>query len=270
MKKKSLLFLSFSVSILLYGQVGINTEYPYSKSILHIDSRGDNESMATPTNTIDDVIIDKNGNMGIGVLDPQYRLDINSGGTFASPIPAVRINDGGELEGRVLTSDEDGVGSWKNFGTVPSAVAVFNQNNNFNPSIIQTQFISTATTITLKPGTWLLFVSMLMSPNPISGVAGTKYWVRSSFADGNVPMNNPAYSTVDFVGQNTLVAGLVDGTSLYSTISGLVKIKNDSSIPKTYTYIIGMTMWGTSGVTLRYPGQGVFLEDNITAILLED
>jgi hypothetical protein len=53
------------------------------------------------------LIIDE-GNVGIGTINPSTRLHINNGATAG----AIRITDGTQAAGKVLTSDANGVGSW--------------------------------------------------------------------------------------------------------------------------------------------------------------
>lgn len=101
---KNLVFTLFLFMPCLYAsaQVGINTEDP--KGILHIDSKSDTNGS---NNTSDDVVIDGTGNIGIGRINPQTKLDINGN---------IVIKDGTEGNGKVLVSDADGKGSWEKIG----------------------------------------------------------------------------------------------------------------------------------------------------------
>lgn len=112
MKKILLLMGIFYIGITyVYGQVGINTQNP--QGVLHIDSKGDT---SLSTNTDDDIVVDNNGNMGIGTIAPQAKLDI---------LGKIRINDGTQEDGYVLTSDADGLASWKRI-TSPVYLALDN------------------------------------------------------------------------------------------------------------------------------------------------
>lgn len=53
------------------------------------------------------------GNIGIGTIAPAVKLDVQSGGTSAAPIAAIKIVDGNQNNNYVLTSDINGVGTWK-------------------------------------------------------------------------------------------------------------------------------------------------------------
>ncbi len=61
------------------------------------------------TNQAEVVTIDSDGNMGIGVPDPQAKLDVNGN---------LRISDGNQGNGKILTSDSNGFASWQ----APAAV----------------------------------------------------------------------------------------------------------------------------------------------------
>jgi hypothetical protein len=84
--------------------VGINTEAP--EGLLHVDAKGDTNGSL---NIADDVVITSDGRIGVGMLSPQTRLDIHS-----STPGAIRIADGTEGGGKILTSDANGTTSWTN------------------------------------------------------------------------------------------------------------------------------------------------------------
>jgi hypothetical protein len=81
------------------------------------------------------MLIDENGNVGIGTNTPVAKLDINAG-----TAPGFRLDDGTPTNdaGKVLTSDTNGVGSWAtmfpNFQTAQvvfsSATRTFGTGNN--------------------------------------------------------------------------------------------------------------------------------------------
>ncbi|NDW10771.1 hypothetical protein [Dysgonomonas sp. 520] len=103
--KKSLLFLSMLLTcIIAYGQVGINTENP--QGIFHIDPQ---KNTSVNTNVSDDVVVTKSGQVGIGMVNPQHALSISS-----STAGAIKIADGNQGGGKVLSSDANGVGTWQN------------------------------------------------------------------------------------------------------------------------------------------------------------
>ena len=100
------------------GIIGINTLNP--RGVLHIDGASTPETTNAQSGTVtdpqatDDVIVDAQGRIGIGLLEPETRIDILPSNTAGS---AIRIQDGTEGAGKFLFSDENGVGSWAPLAT---------------------------------------------------------------------------------------------------------------------------------------------------------
>lgn len=87
-----------------FAQVGINTTEP--KGVFHVDAKGNTQGN---TNISDDVIVDSNGNLGIGTLTPQAKVHIYTDGT----VPAIRISDQSEAAGSMLMfHDDTGMVNW--------------------------------------------------------------------------------------------------------------------------------------------------------------
>lgn len=141
--------------------VGVNTLFP--RGVFHIDGAGDNPqdftTALTPGQASNDVIIDINGNVGIGTVSPVsgVKLDINGG---------IRIVDGTQGVDKVLTTTVgDGVASWQ-----PVTVLDFRRGVLRDPAISITYGSSpatatdiTVTPITVTPGRWLVFGSCAMA-----------------------------------------------------------------------------------------------------------
>ncbi|NDW09126.1 hypothetical protein [Dysgonomonas sp. 520] len=104
MKKSiSILFMFLAITA-LKAQVGINTENP--QGIFHIDGQRDTNGN---TNISDDVVVDTLGRVGVGTNNPQAKVDIRTatqGGGF-------RLQDGSQGNGKILTTDGNGYGTWK-------------------------------------------------------------------------------------------------------------------------------------------------------------
>ena len=99
------------------GVIGINTENP--RGVLHIDGASTTATANPSTGTVsadqatDDVIVDAQGRIGIGHIAPEAKIDIRSDAPGA-----IRIQDTTEGQGKALTSDAYGTGSWGIFPSV--------------------------------------------------------------------------------------------------------------------------------------------------------
>ncbi len=112
MKKKLLILVGLFAFSLLQAQVGINTTVPYSKSVFHIDGKGNNVSAGTVSQAeaVDDIVIDNKGNMGVGTVNPTTKLHIDA---TQGSLKAIRIVDGSEGANKYLFSDFEGKVTWK-------------------------------------------------------------------------------------------------------------------------------------------------------------
>jgi phage terminase large subunit-like protein len=96
--------------------VGINTENP--QGILHIDATSNNSptGIVSAAQATDDVLIDADGRLGVGLPAPAAKADIRA----ATPGGALRIQDGTQAEGRALTSlDSHGLAAWQSLPQAP-------------------------------------------------------------------------------------------------------------------------------------------------------
>ncbi|NDW08763.1 hypothetical protein, partial [Dysgonomonas sp. 520] len=104
MKKKILFLTAIAFSLTAMAQVGVNTENP--QGIFHIDAARNTNGN---TNISDDVVVDNNGNVGVGTNAPQTKVDIRS----STINKGFRLQDGSEDSGKVLTSDASGNATWQ-------------------------------------------------------------------------------------------------------------------------------------------------------------
>ncbi|WP_326980964.1 tail fiber domain-containing protein [Chryseobacterium sp. MYb264] len=81
--------------------------------------------------------IDPLGNVGIGTTNPSVKLDVNSGGTSAAPVAALKVVDGNQAAGKVLTSDASGVATWQTVGTGTN-VNIYNSDGSLTGNRIAT------------------------------------------------------------------------------------------------------------------------------------
>lgn len=133
-------------SNLVFSQVGINTPNPQGS--FHVDGAKDNVSTGVPTvaQQSNDFVVLSNGNVGVGTLNPSNKLDIRS-----TTNGALKIVDGTQGKARVLTSDANGVATWKDL-PVSANTNIYNSNGTLTGARTVAQganslaFTSTATT----------------------------------------------------------------------------------------------------------------------------
>lgn len=89
----------------LSAQIGINTESP--QKLFHVDAK---RNTSGSTNVADDVVVDNNGNVGVGTISPTAKLHIE---TAQTDFPALHFSDGSEGVGKILGSkDANGNMTW--------------------------------------------------------------------------------------------------------------------------------------------------------------
>lgn len=144
--KKIVILSGIVFSNLIFSQVGINTPNPQGS--FHVDGAKDNISTGVPTvgQQSNDFIILSNGNIGVGTVSPANKLDIRS-----STNGALKIVDGTQGNAKVLTSDANGVATWKDL-PVSANTSIYNSNGTLSGARTVAQgtnalaFTSTATT----------------------------------------------------------------------------------------------------------------------------
>jgi len=133
---------------------------------VHIDGTKDN-STAGAAEQANDAILISGGNLGIGTTNPTQKLDV---------IGKIKITDGSQADGRVLTSDANGVGIWKDLAPAPSIEATWligNFQAATNNSIPSGSYSSIAKLSLPAAGTYLVFFNadfgFVGSPQPSAG-----------------------------------------------------------------------------------------------------
>lgn len=217
MKKLNLLLILPFIIIgsKIYAQVGINTANP--KGTFHVDAGKDNppapDNPSVPQQ-LNDVIVTASGNVGIGTITPGTKLHINN--TTAG---AIRITDGSEAAGRVLTSNDNGVGTWTAPGVYRSTVL-----GNYSGAILatpngastggdgQTKPVNSGVTIFLPEGKWA--VSAGISFDNI-GTTIPSFWQHAYLSTNSTSVaSNPDFVQLGPSGLNTAYAGVILGNSV--------------------------------------------------------
>jgi len=220
-------------------------------------------NLAFSTNELERLRINNNGNVGIGTTAPTRRLHINN-----DTAGALRIVDGTQANGRVLTSDAAGVGTWRD-------VSIRNVTGILTTSSISIpwntgNFIRTGSTITLPPGRWAVNVTMLMrrqlaGPTPNN----SSFWLRTSFTT----LNQATLTQAELNAHNDIQGGLFisgnyTGSSIYGLVQGVVIINNTTAGNRTYYYVAGNTDTVNTTDTLINFSRNTLGENVITAYRL--
>ena len=256
MKKNIILLIGLLLSGFSYSQVGINTTNP--QGIFNIDGGKDNPttgSAHTNAEQLNDFTVTAAGNVGIGKIAPSTKLHITTGGTAATPnATGFRLEDGNQKTNFVLTSNTDGVGTWKPVavtrivGTIGAGIDV--------PFItVNEVYRKTGSYIDLPPGKWEVRVTMLMAVGGVPSDAipggGTMtvndwVWLKTTFSTVNAATIVRSQISGDIEGAN-LVSNLffgpksVSGEPKFNMMNGSVIINNTSTASKRYYYYAGNT-----------------------------
>ena len=256
MKKNIIISIGLLLSGFSYSQVGINTANP--QGIFNIDGGKDNPttgSAHTNAQQLNDFTVTAAGNVGIGKIAPSTKLHITTGGTATTPNPSgFRLEDGNQNTNLVLTSDTNGVGTWKPVaatrivGTLGAGIDVpFKTTGGV--------YRRTGSYIDLPSGKWEVRVTMLM---PVGGVptdtfpgggtmtANDWVWLKTTFSTLNQATIVESQISSDIEGAS-LVSNLffgpksVSGEPKFNMLNGSVIINNTSTASKRYYYYAGNT-----------------------------
>jgi hypothetical protein len=252
----------------LQAQIGVNTENPIG--IFHIDPKRNTPANATgaSASTIDDIVIDAQGNLGIGTVSPKAKLHIVTGGTVTTPVTGVRIVDGNQANNRLLTTDANGYTSWQDVPSIPTAIATKVGAN--IPSNVTT-FYNTNSYITLPPGRWKVTTTTLISTGTRNTTVHDKIWAHSFFSESTAAIQTAANMSPD-VESGKQMASLLTKYA-YNVMVGNTVINNQTNGPKKYYYLIGgFGQVGNSvgNVTFNNVAGTQNAENSIIGVLIQD
>jgi hypothetical protein len=208
--------------------------------------------------------------VGVNTETPKTTLDIVQTDTLTvGKGKGFRLIDGNQAEGRILTSDADGVGTWKSGASMRMINGFIGVGINIPFLTNIATWYYTGSYIDLPPGMWRVDVSMLVRSSASGAVltANDFLWLRSSFSDSGSVL---ALSS-DFVGNNHYVSASLQGPSIGTLsrgmMTGSVVIYNTLSTTKRYYYIAGSTeaTGAISGCVITTFGGTAWAENVITA-----
>ena len=113
------------------------------------------------------------GNVGIGTTTPTTKLEINNGATAG----AIKIVDGTQGDGKVLTSDANGVGTWKTPG---SKYYQSNTSTNTSSTVMNSNVFVKNNIFLTEAGTYLVS-SVAHFANTSAGAA----WFNVTYSNSN-------------------------------------------------------------------------------------
>ena len=180
--------------------------------------------------------IDKNGNIGIGTNLPQTKLHVNG---------QLRIQDGTQGNGKILSSDANGTASWISNSTTTPAVMGTLSGTSYTLTNAAGEY--TGSYIVLPPGKWSVQISMLIGD---AGGYNSSLWFRSCFSASSSSIVGPTY-----VVGSSLASGYKASGS-YGTATGTIIVNNTSGSNLTLYYwsvdiqvlsgTLGIANFGTS------------------------
>lgn len=197
----------------------------------------DANDLAIRTNNTEKMRLTSSGNLLAGTKT------VPTGGENAKVIlnntttsPAIQIIDGTQKNKYVLTSDANGVGTWKR--KVDNDITYYTPSYGAGANIPATPLNTwyyTGTSITLPAGKWLITANILAQKGSGTVVAtGTteSWWVQSSFSDSSSSL---VVSTD--IEDGTFISGVLPPSSPYNFVAGSLVINNTSGANKTYYYM---------------------------------
>lgn len=173
----------------------------------------------------------------------------------------VKIADGTQANGRVLSCDASGVASWVNSSAVKPAVQGVFAGSGANLTTSAGMYINAY--IDLPPGKYIVFGTYLLAHGASTLQAGQAQWVRTTFSES--PTVNSA--SPDIIG-SSLISGSLSYPNNFGLANGQVLINNTSGGIKRYYVWAGMQNTGgqPAGYSLSGIGSNFWGENNLTAV----
>lgn len=219
------------MSGMLSAQVGINLENP--RGILHVDGKKDNPKTGIPSieQQLNDVLISEDGNVGIGLNNPSTKLDI-----FSEKKGALKIKDGTEGAGKILTSDNNGLAMWKTINSSKSVIAgSFNKNA---PLIFSNNYVGSpympinADVYGLTKGKWIVNIGLT-----VTAMGSKRGWLHGYLKNSSTG-NTQGFKFLGPAGNLTSYASIIqpaisntnDGNLSFFSGSMIIEVTQDEPV----------------------------------------
>lgn len=235
MKKTIILSMILLSNVIVLGQTGINTTTP--SAALDIVSKGNTSATkaleVNNSSAKEMMTVLNNGNVGIGETAPTATLQVTN-----TTSTALRIVDGTQGAGRVLTSDSSGNTSWVNpalsavSGILPTTTVSFTSYGPGNPPNIS---LYSGGTITLPQGKWLVSFGSLASlgQNDRINTSDAQLWCTAYLTDSSTNSTTTADYITAYTGQRGSGGSIGRGMNR-TMVTGSIAINNTSGGSKTY------------------------------------
>ncbi|MDC7999765.1 hypothetical protein POV26_01835 [Aequorivita todarodis] len=212
---------------------------------------GNNGDLSVDNNSL---FVDASTNrVGVRTILPTANLHVNGN---------VRIVDGTQATGRVLTSSANGTASWRaqSIDNITGNVV----GNGVNIPYTTTNYLQTGSRIVLPPGRFAVNVTMLIYPSNPPSPNDSSFWLRTTFSDNGGA--NPSPSA--YIEGSPLISGSLSGSSNYGLVTGTIIINNTTGANRTYYYVAGNTEIVNTADSIIFFGGTTWDEDTIIAYRL--
>lgn len=122
--------------------------------------------------------------------DATNTLEINSGGTSTAPVSAIKLVDGNQAKGKVLTSDANGVATWELKGMSIVKGVVPGSSVSYTPVVFGNDQFYTGCYIDLPPGNWRLEFGSWITGTGTAGPIGE--FASIFFSNSSTAIQQPA------------------------------------------------------------------------------
>lgn len=238
----------FLLAAKISGQVGINTNNP--QAVFHVDGGKDNSTTGTSTvaQQANDFVVTSLGNVGIGTDTPSQKLEINTAGTTVAPVTGFKLTDGNQKANFVLTSDDNGIATWKAVG-IP--ITTVNLTGTYtHPANLGDICRYTGVSITLPSGKWAINLVIGMNLSPEAAYTTGSNFVRFRLEDDTADKNVFQWSA-DAIYPRLASTGFALSEYI-ATLNGMLAINNTSGGAKTYYLFVDNAAGKQNSITLQF------------------